>query len=176
MEAKHHRQAQHEILKAEAARHIDENIRQVLNEPLAPEVGGGEPLNGHPVGRNRLTVGFEKARLQLRDHPAVGQEARNDGHGVAQEGFNQHAFEVARGEHREHEEGRADGNAEAREAQDEQRGDHVDPIDAPRRLGELGQAAVGNVSVIGHPAPDQHGDQHGDRPGPKYPPGPMGIR
>ena len=52
----------------------------------------------------------------------------------------------------------------------------MDPIDAPGRLGELGQAAVGNVAVVGHPAPDQHGHQHGNRPGPKDPPGPMGIR
>ena len=121
-------------------------------------------------------MGFEKARLELRDHPAVGQKARHDSDGVAQEGLHQHALEVARGEDREHEEGGAHGNTEAREAENEERGDDVDPIDTPRRLGKLCKAAVGDVAVIGHPAPDQHGDQHGDRPGPKNPPGPMRIR
>ncbi len=218
------------------ARQIDEDVRQILHQPLRPEetrrqplqhIPGVEPVRGErndgagdnddarrdpvglgqvgqdravdqqvdqqrrqaahhrdvPVGRAMVfhigveDPGFEHARDQDEQH-----HARAEGDQIADHRLDHHAAQNAgrgraagQGEDGEHEEGGGDRNAEAGQDQENQRRQHMPPMNAGFGIGNAVQATKGDIAVIAEISVEHDGDDDAGCERPQDQPVPFGV-
>ena len=178
---RHQRQrAEHQPAPWQIPRQVDEDVGEVLDQPLAPQKRRGAPLQEHPVVRDSLPLGAVEVLAGALEHQPKHDDGHHERHHVPGGGFGEHGVQIARlaprdGEHGEHEERSANRHPQPREDEQRQRRNRMQPGDPTLRHRKLGEPPVGHIPAVHHPPVAQHRHQHPTGKQPQQPPRPVRV-